>query len=114
MSEVVGWDQSKAEHWAELVNEYESSGESQRGFCARRGIGQSTLRYWRRRLQESAGEAPSRGGAQFVAVKVRQDESSATASGLSIVAGHGLRVEVARGFDEQTLERVLVSLRALA
>ena len=33
------------EEWAALVETYEASGESQRGFCIRHGIGQSSLRY---------------------------------------------------------------------
>ena len=44
--------------WAELVRDFELSGQSQRAFCADRGIGQSTLRYWKRRLEKRSGEAP--------------------------------------------------------
>ena len=44
-------EQRSREQWAALVKEHAASGQSQRAFCAARGIGQSTLRYWRRRLQ---------------------------------------------------------------
>jgi transposase-like protein len=96
-----------------LVKAYEASGESQRTFCARQGIGQSTLRYWRRRLKEVAGEGTGNGGARLVAVKVCEDKAKGEASGLSVVAGNGLRIEVARDFDRGTLERLVVSLRGL-
>ena len=113
MSEETSLDQSKARRWAELVQAYEASGQSQRAFCARRGIGQSTLRYWRRRLQGGVGAGTGSGGARLVAVKVREEEPSGGASGLSIVTGGGLRIEVAREFDRATLERLVVSLRRL-
>ncbi len=113
MSEEVSCEQSKAEQWAEWVKAYEASGESQRAFCARSGIGQSTLRYWRRRLKEGAGEGRGNGGARWVAVKLCEDGAAGKASGLSVVAGKGLRIEVARGFDVATLERLVVSLRGL-
>ena len=113
MSEEVSCEQSKAERWAELVEAYEASGESQRAFCARRGIGQSTLRYWRRRLKEAPGQGTGNGRAQLVAVKVCENKPSGVSSGLSVVAGNGLRIEVARDFDRVTLERLVVSLRGL-
>lgn len=111
MGEETSLDRGKAERWAELVNDYEASGQSQRAFCARRGIGQSTLRYWRRRLKEGGGEEAGSDGVRLVAVKVRQDKPSGVASGLTVVAGNDVRIEVACGFDGVTLERLLASLR---
>ncbi len=113
MSEETSSEPSKAERWAALVKEYQTSGQSQRAFCAQRGIGQSTLRYWRRRLQEDTGHGAGGSGTRLVAVKVCEDRASSASSGLTVVAGQGVRIEVACGFDGATLERLLVSLRWL-
>lgn len=100
------------EQWMALVEEYEASGQSQRRFCAERGIGQSTLRYWRRRLQGDGLGRDRIAAARLVPVKVYEDERSQANSGLTLVAGNGLRIEVAPGFDIATLERVLATLEA--
>jgi len=101
------------EQWSALVKEYEASGQSQRGFCSERGIGQSSLRYWRRRLE---GDRPGGGrisGARLVPVRVCGDGPSHAGSGLTLVVGSSLRIEVAPGFDVTTLERVLTTLEAV-
>jgi transposase-like protein len=94
-----------------LVKEHEASGQSQRAFCAERGIGQSTLRYWRRRLEEDARSGERGAGARLVAVRVREQAPVEGVSGVSLVAGNGVRIELAPGFDTRTLERVLAALR---
>ena len=65
-------EQRRREQWARLVKEHEASGQSQRAFCAERGIGQSTLRYWCRRLKEDARSGERGAGARLVPVRVRE------------------------------------------
>ena len=105
-------EQRSREQWAALVKEHEASGQSQRAFCAARGIGQSTLRYWRRRLQEDGLDGERRVEARLVAVRVREEAPVEGLSGVSLVAGDGLRIELAPGFDATTLQRVLRTLGA--
>ena len=105
-------EQRSREQWAALVKEHEASGQSQRAFCAARGIGQSTLRYWRRRLQEDGLDGERRVGARLVAVRVREEAPVEGLSGVSLVAGGGVRIELAPGFDAATLQRVLRTLGA--
>ena len=100
------------EQWAALVKEQEASGQSQRAFCAARGIGQSTLRYWRRRLEEDALSGGRGAGARLVPVRVREQAPGEGFSGVRLMAGNGVRIELAPGFDAMTLERMLVTLRA--
>jgi hypothetical protein len=97
-----------------LVEEYEASGQSQRRFCAEHGIGQSTLRYWKRRLEQGAGTAQAQAatGVRLVAVKVVEDTPALSDSGLAVVSSRGVRVQIARGFDTATLARVLATLEA--
>ena len=103
------------EQWAGLVQDFEASGQSQRAFCAERGIGQSTLRYWRRRLEERSGEAPLTvsQGARLVPVNLIEEAAPlAAGSSVSILTGGGVRIEVKRHFDADVLRRVVAALEA--
>ena len=102
------------QQWEELVRDYEASGQSQRAFCAARGIGQSSLRYWKRRLEQGSGAegAPIAQGPRLVPVKLVEDASASADSGLAVVMPGGVRVEIARGFDAPTLACVLATLGA--
>ncbi len=102
------------ERWAKLVQDYERSGQSQRAFCAERGIGQSSLRYWRRRLEQGYetedGSTPRR--TRLIPVKLVEEAVGSAGSGVALISRRGIRVEIARGFDAATLARVLASLEA--
>jgi hypothetical protein len=89
-----------------LAAECEESGLSQREFCEQRGVPLKTLvRYLARYRREQRGnnQAP-----QWVAVEVGAKRGNA--AGLSIVLPGGRRVEITRGFDVETLRRVVVAL----
>lgn len=113
MTETARAERRTPAQWAALVGEHEASGQSQRSFCAERGIGQSSLRYWRGRLRGHAGgaqEAPV--AARLVAVKVLEEPPAPAGGGVVVVTSRGLRVEVAREFDPATLVRVLAALES--
>lgn len=107
--------------WRELVEARERSGLSIQAFCGGRGVSASSFHYWKRELASREGAKPAVGereGARpvvgdFVAVQV--SGGSATSKG----AAEGVEIEVAgavvrvlRGFDEETLTRVVRALRA--
>ena len=103
------------QQWAELVEDYEASGQSQRAFCAARGVGQSSLRYWKRRLEKRSGEAPLAvtRGARLVPVSLIEEHAPlAASSGVSILTGGGVRIEVKRHFDAVVLRGVVAALGA--
>ncbi len=102
------------EQWTELVRNYEASGQSQRAFCAERGIGQSSLRYWKRRLEQGLGIQNTRTSrsTRLVPVKLVEEAAGLADSGLVVVSQRGIRVEIAREFDAPTLARVLATLAA--
>jgi hypothetical protein len=95
------------------VQDFEASGQRQRAFCAERGIGQSTLRYWKRRLEKRSAEAPVAvsQGARLVPVKLIEEAAPlATGSGVTILTGCGARIEVKRHFDAGVLRGVVAAL----
>lgn len=43
----------KRKHWAKHIAEWQRSGQSQRVFCAQRGLALSTFQWWRRQAKRS-------------------------------------------------------------
>lgn len=63
--------------WRALVGEFEASGDSRRGFCARHGISISTFDLWRKRLGSAASKAaasPGAGDGLFVELRAPRAE----------------------------------------
>ena len=114
-SPAGGAERRTPAQWAELVQSYEASGQSQRAFCAEHGIGQSSLRYWMRRLEKQSAEAPVvvTQRARLVPVNLIEEHApSAADSGVTILTGGGVRIEVERHFDAGVLRRVVAALEA--
>lgn len=92
----------------QLVAEYEASGMGRTAFCQQRGISLSTLTRYRRRQEQTAGVAAA--GKRWLAVEVCGSPAAgggARVSGLTVVFPGGRRIEVGRGFDADTLKRLL-------
>ena len=92
----------------QLVGEYEASGLGRTAFCQQRGLSLSTLSRYRKRQQQTAGEGPE--GERWLAVEVSGSAAVASderSSGLAVVLSGGRRIEVGRGFDGDTLRRLL-------
>jgi hypothetical protein len=89
-----------------LAAECEESGLSQREFSEQRGVPLKTLvRYLARYRREQRGKNQT---PRWVAVEVGAKRGDGAE--LSIVLASGLRIEVSRGFDVETLRRVVVAL----
>ena len=89
-----------------LAAEYEASGLSQREFCEQRGVPLKTLARYvarSRREQRDGNQTP-----RWVAVEVGAKRGDPAE--LSIVLAGGRRIEVRRGFDVETLRRLVVEL----
>jgi len=92
----------------QLVAEYEASGLSRTTFCQQRGLSLSTLSRYRGRQEQTAGEAAE--GKRWLAVEVSGSAAVAggeRSSALAVVLPGGRRIEVGRGFDADTLQRLL-------
>ena len=112
---------------AELVDAFEAGGLRRREFCVKHGVALGTLDFWRkRRRQERGTEASDRqarlkvdarvkaasGESRLVAVELaglleRTTRTQPAGGGLAVVVPQGRRIEVSRGFDAMTLERLL-------
>ena len=92
----------------ELVAEYEASGLGRTAFCQQRGLSLSTLARYRKRPQHTAGGIAE--GKRWLAVEVSSSAAMAggeRTSGLAVVLSGRRRIEVGRGFDADTLTRLL-------
>jgi hypothetical protein len=95
-----------------LVGEFESSGLLRAAFCQKRGLAVGTLDKYRQRVHGGR----QAGGSAFVPVEVvpstARDVNSVVRRDGSLVVElrSGRRIEVCRGFDAGTLERLLTIL----
>jgi hypothetical protein len=91
----------------QLVAEYEVSGLGRTAFCQQKGLSLSTLARYRRRQERRASEDTER--KRWLAVEVCGATVAVgeRASGLAVVLSGGRRIEVGRGFDTDTLKRLL-------
>ena len=91
----------------QVVEEYERSRRTQKEFCLSRGLALSTLqRYLHNGQRKQKIPARDRLVPVEVASRVRLHDPK-TGSGLALVWANGRKLEVQRGFDESTLERLL-------
>ena len=107
---VVRKRRSRAEVEA-LVAEFEASGLMRAAFCQQRGLAVGTLDKYRRRVQSK----PQSGSGALVPVEVfsspsRHAEGETRDGVLVVELRSGRRIEVDRGFDAQTLDRLLAVL----
>jgi hypothetical protein len=95
-----------------LVGEFEASGLTRAAFCVQRGVALATLDKYRRRVQRKA--RPGAGLLLPVEVDSRSSRDAGSGAGgdgvLVVESGSGRRIEVRRGFDAETLERLLTVL----
>ena len=95
-----------------LVGKFEASGLMRAAFCQQRGLAVGTLDKYRQRVHGGRHS----GGMPFVSVEVvpskAQDVNSVAGcdGSLRVELRSGRRIEVRRGFDAGTLERLLTVL----
>ena len=108
MSEAVSVRKQRSRVEVEkLVAEFEASGLRRDAFCQQRGLSVAALDKYRRRVHQ----VPRRSAASMVPVEVisiAPEQASGDAGGVLVVElRNGRRIEVHRGFDAATLERLL-------
>lgn len=91
----------------QIVAEFATSGTQQSDFCRTRGISRSTLdRFLRKQRMQDQGNGTS---PQLLAVELKTAPGSLSASsgGFVVALKSGRKIEVHRGFDGPTLERLV-------
>ena len=101
--------------WRRVIADQERGDQTQGEFCARRGLKLETFRNWKyRRAREKRpsdqDERPE--PIRFVPVRV-VDRGVETSSGVELALSGGRVVRVARGFDPETLKRLIETLGTL-
>jgi hypothetical protein len=96
-----------------LVGEYEASGLTRDVFCQQRDLSVTSLDKYRRRVQKWVARSGT-GPMLPVEVGLSTGQGSscvARAAGVLVIESrYGRRIEVGRGFDAETLERLLTIL----
>ena len=95
-----------------LVAEYEASGLTRDVFCQQRGLSVAAFDRYRRRVQKRARSGAGPMLPVEVVLSTAQGSKCATRGdvGLVVESRSGRRIEVGRGFDAETLERLLTIL----
>ena len=100
-----------AEEVRQLLAEFKSSGMSANEFCQKNGLCRSTL-YRHLRVARSGKQEQAKRSPVIVPVEVTVPERTGQEGhgSLALVLASGHKIEVPCGFDETTLERLLVML----
>ena len=103
-----------AEHWAELVREWETSGQSGRQFAEARAVTEASLRWWKRELARRARPSEPAPKTVTLARVVRKPEdlpapADAPAPHVVVMVGRA-RIVVEREFDAPLLRAVVHAL----
>lgn len=99
--------ESNRQRWFQLIQEWQTSGLSQKAFCEAHQLGLASFQRWRRIFMGEAHEV-STPPVGFLPVKVVEPSTS----GLSLVINEGMRIEVSAGFDAITLKQLVQVLQA--
>jgi len=98
------------EYWQQIVKQQEDSGETVSDFCRNHHVGIKSFYRWRCRLR---GPVKSDSLVEQKNLFVEVNGQARPPVGSSITIGHGdFTIEVASGFNDETLRRVLCTLRS--
>ena len=111
-------------HWAAHVLAQASSGLRVVDYCRRHGLSRESFYRWKRLLRESGefgalldGVGPKPGASAgreakplFAEMRLPEGAALPEASGVEVALQRGAVVRVARGFDSETLRRVVSAL----
>ena len=102
-------------YWSEHIAAWQRSGLSQGAYCRRHGLSQSSLSYWRKRLETTAGEQ----GASFVTLvpvplpASAQADFPTTLEPIRVHVGNAFRIEIRGDFAAPVLEKLVRTLTRL-
>ena len=90
--------------WRSHIDRWATSGLTQTEYCRRNELSRDRFAYWKRKFKKQ--NLPVEFVQLPVPVNIHQ-------TGLKLNLGQGVQIEIPDGFASDTLERVLVTLRAI-
>ncbi|MGD9660560.1 MAG: hypothetical protein AB7U63_04770 [Porticoccaceae bacterium] len=105
----------KAAYWSEHIAAWQRSGLNQGAYCRRHGLSQSSMGYWRKRLETTADKA----SASFVTLVPVPLPASAQADvttapePILVHVGNAFRIEISGDFAAPVLEKLVRTLTRL-
>jgi hypothetical protein len=94
--------QQRRNFWENHLRDWQKSGQSQAGYCRKHGLSHKSFVYWKKRL------VPAKLAVSLVEVPRCQPRLIVPPSKpLRLMFGNRYGIEIYRGFDEQTLDRLL-------
>lgn len=109
-------DPVKEQYWRQVLGQWQRSGATIRGFCARRRLSEASFHAWRREVARRDREQQAAAtGADFVPVRVVGAQSLAVEpAAIEIVLPGNVTVRVSAGAEGACLRAVLAALGATA
>ena len=113
--------EEKKIHWEEIVKGWIKSKLTQQKYCAKEGINYTTFKSWRskfsikkRKKKKKRKESKSKtliNSNTFIPIKLRSSSIEvnkfSNESGINIVLGSKIELKIARGFDQETLLKIM-------
>ena len=105
----------KASYWSEHIAVWQRSGLSQGAYCRRHGLCQSSMGYWRKRLETTAAKE----GASFVTIvpvplpASAQADCTTAPEPILVHVGNAFRLEIRGDFAAPVLEKLVRTLTRL-
>lgn len=97
--------QQRRKFWENHLRAWQASGLSQAGYCREHEFSDKSLVYWKKRL------VPARVAVSLVEVpRFHPTPMVSPSRPLSLMLGNRYSIQIERGFDEQTLDRLLRGL----
>ena len=100
-------------YWRGVLERWRRSGISIRAFCREEGVSEFSFYRWRKRFGAEEREGPRFVAVELVDSKVLEGTGEGSASGVELVLASGQVVRVFRGFDKETLCRVVEVLEGM-
>lgn len=98
-------DKYRAQNWAMVIQECNSSGLSNREFCRQRGIAEKSFYYWQRKLRQQIVES--------AAPQLVQLESAPVTEDLLQIQYRGAELKLPAGVDMDAVATLLRSIQGL-
>ena len=95
----------RRQFWQKHIDNWSTSGLSQAQYCRDHSLNTLTFYSWKKKLTHHQSQSP-----RFVAVNIpspQKEDDQPKGSTLCLKLSNGMGIEVADGFSQQTLERLI-------